>query len=176
MRGGAGSKDPTGLKLSVRHGLGGADLAATLGVSANHAHALVSRACQQLERALTVVILARTGCRVCVTPDRLLTGWDGGLTALWRKRIARHIGHCVACGGTKRREVRASALLRANDVDCTLTHDVGGQPSTADDHRGGHPPRTPDNQPSWTPAHLGALPAARPDCPPSRLRCPTWSA
>lgn len=99
------------LELSVRHGLSGADLAAALGVSANHAHALVSRACQQLERALTVVIVARTGRRVCATLDRLLTGWDGVLTALWRKRIARHIDHCVACGGTKRREVRASALL-----------------------------------------------------------------
>lgn len=99
------------LELSVRHGLDGADLAGALGVSANHAHALVSRARQQLERALTVVIVARTGRRDCATLDGLLTGWDGVLTALWRKRIARHIDHCVACGGTKRREVRASALL-----------------------------------------------------------------
>ncbi|MGQ0719651.1 MAG: sigma-70 family RNA polymerase sigma factor [Pseudonocardiales bacterium] len=99
------------LELSVRHGLDGADLAAALGVSANHAHALVSRARRQLERALTVVIVARTGRRDCATLDGLLTGWNGVLTALWRKRIARHIDHCVACGGTKRREVRASALL-----------------------------------------------------------------
>lgn len=98
------------LELSVRHGLEGAELAAALGVSVNHAHALVSRARQQLERAL---IVARTGRRDCTSLDGLLTGWDGVLTVLWRKRIARHIDRCVACGGTKRREVRASALLAA---------------------------------------------------------------
>ncbi len=104
-------RDREVLELSVRHGLDGADLAAALGVSTNHAHALASRARQQLERALTVVIVARTGRRDCAALDALLTNWDGQLTALWRKRIARHIEHCEACGGTKRREVRATALL-----------------------------------------------------------------
>jgi RNA polymerase sigma factor (sigma-70 family) len=108
---GLNPRDREVLELSVRHGLDGADLAAALGVSPNHAHALVSRARQQLERALTVVVVARTGRRDCATLDALLTGWDGVLTALWRKRIARHIEHCEACGGTKRREVRAVALL-----------------------------------------------------------------
>lgn len=74
------------LELSVCQGLDGADLAAALGGSANHAHALVSRARQQLELAL---IVARAGRRDCATLDGLLTGWDGVLTALWRKRIAR---------------------------------------------------------------------------------------
>ena len=108
---GLNPRDREVLELSVRHGLEGADLAAALGVSTNQAHALMSRARQQLERALTVVVVARTGRRDCTGLDALLTGWDGVLTALWRKRIARHIEHCPACGGTKRREVRATALL-----------------------------------------------------------------
>ncbi|MEO7195099.1 MAG: sigma-70 family RNA polymerase sigma factor [Pseudonocardiaceae bacterium] len=108
---GVSPKDREVLELSVRHGLEGAELAAALGVSTNHAHALLSRARQNLERALTVVVVSRTGRRDCADLDGLLIGWDGELTPLWRKRIARHIEKCEACGGTKRREVRAVALL-----------------------------------------------------------------
>src|SRR5947209_10990237 len=108
---GLNPRDREVLELSVRHGLEGADLAAALGVSTNHAHALLSRARQQLEQALTVVVVARTGRQSCATLDGLLSSWDEALTALWRKRIARHIQHCQACGGTKRREVSAVSLL-----------------------------------------------------------------
>lgn len=101
------------LELSVRQGLHGAELADALGVPLNHAHVLLSRARQQLERSMAVVVVARTGRRDCPALDALLDGWDGQLTALWRKRIARHIDRCQVCGATKRRRLNAAALFSA---------------------------------------------------------------
>jgi RNA polymerase sigma factor (sigma-70 family) len=114
--GGLNSRDREVLELSLRHGLDGAELAAALGVKPNHAHALVSRAREQLERALSVVLVSRMGRQHCIVLDQILDGWDGGLTPLWRKRIGRHIDGCPACGGTKAREVRASSLLGVTPI------------------------------------------------------------
>jgi len=99
------------VELSVRHGLEGADLASALGVPVNHAHALLSKARQQLERALAALIVARSGRSACAELDGLLTGWDGGMTVLLRKRVARHIDSCPECGARRRRDVSAAALL-----------------------------------------------------------------
>ena len=100
-------------ELNVRHELEGADLAAALGVSANHAHALLSRARGQLEKSLGALLVARTGRRDCAELAAILDGWDGELTALLRKRINRHIEQCEICGERKRRELRPEALLGA---------------------------------------------------------------
>jgi len=99
------------LELTVRHGLEGADLADALGVSANHAHALASRARGQLERALAVLIVARTGRQDCAELDGILGDWDGRLTPLLRKRVGRHLERCDICGEQRRRRVSAAALL-----------------------------------------------------------------
>lgn len=100
-------------ELSVRHELEGADLAAALGVPANHAHALLSRARGQLEKSLGALLVARTGRQDCPELAAILTGWDGELTALLRKRINRHIEQCDVCGDRKHRELRPEALLGA---------------------------------------------------------------
>ncbi|MCI0689597.1 MAG: RNA polymerase sigma factor [Sporichthyaceae bacterium] len=99
------------VELSVRHGLEGSELASALGVPANHAHALLSKARQQLERALAALIVARTGRTTCTELDGLLTGWDGGMSVLLRKRVARHIDSCASCGERRRTDVSAAALL-----------------------------------------------------------------
>lgn len=99
------------LELSVRHQLDGPELAAAMGVSANHAAAVLSKARQQLERALAALIVARTGRRDCSTLDGLLAGWDGAMTVLLRKRVARHIETCTVCTERKRHDVSAAALL-----------------------------------------------------------------
>jgi DNA-directed RNA polymerase specialized sigma24 family protein len=52
------------IELSLSHELAGEDLADVLGVSRNHAHALLSRARRQLEGSLGALIAARTG-EVC---------------------------------------------------------------------------------------------------------------
>jgi RNA polymerase sigma factor (sigma-70 family) len=93
------------IELSLSHELEGDDLADVLGVSRNHAHALLSRARSQLERSLGALIVARTGRQACPGLDAMLAGWDGQLTVLMRKRISRHIEQCESCGDRKRREL-----------------------------------------------------------------------
>ncbi len=93
------------IELSLVADLDGDELADALGVSRNHAHALLSRARSQLERSLGALIVARTSRTACAELDAMLTGWDGRMTVLMRKRISRHIEHCRVCGERKRREL-----------------------------------------------------------------------
>ena len=113
---GLNSGDREVIELNLRHDLDGADLADALGVPASHAHALASRARAQLERALGALLVARYGRRDCAELDSLLADWDGELTVLLRKRVARHIESCQACGSRKRRELSPAALLSALPV------------------------------------------------------------
>jgi RNA polymerase sigma factor (sigma-70 family) len=98
------------IELSLGHELDSDELASALGVSRNHAHAMLSRARSQLERSLGALIVARTGRKACADLDAMLAGWDGQLTVLMRKRISRHIEQCEVCGERKRREL-SSALF-----------------------------------------------------------------
>ncbi len=101
------------LNLTLRHELTGAELAAALGVSANHAHALTSKAREQLERSVGALLTARTGRADCAELDGMLTNWDGVLTPLVRKRLSRHVEQCAVCGPRRAHEVRAEALFAA---------------------------------------------------------------
>jgi len=101
------------LNLTLRHELAGDELGAALGVPANHANALVSRARAQLERAVGALVMARTGQRDCPELATMLAGWDGELTALVRKRVSRHVERCAICGESKQRKVSAAALFAA---------------------------------------------------------------
>jgi RNA polymerase sigma factor (sigma-70 family) len=100
-------------ELMVRHGLSAADVAGVLGVSADHAHARLSRARAQLERSLGALLVARTGAGECGELAGLLRGWDGELTALMRKRIARHIESCATCAARQDEQLRPANLLSA---------------------------------------------------------------
>ena len=98
------------IELQLRQGLEAGEIADVLGVSRNHAHALLSRARDQLETSLGALLVARTGREDCAALMTMLAGWDGQLTVLMRKRLNRHIEHCPACAERKRREL-APALL-----------------------------------------------------------------
>ena len=98
------------IELTLGHELDGDELASALGVSRNHAHALLSRARGQLEKSLGALVVARTGRKACTDLDATLAGWDGHLTVLMRKRVSRHIEQCEVCGERKRREL-SSALF-----------------------------------------------------------------
>jgi RNA polymerase sigma factor (sigma-70 family) len=93
------------IELSLIQELENDELADALGVSRNHAHALLSRARTQLERSLGALIVARTGRAACSDLDAMLAGWDGQMTVLVRKRISRHIEQCEVCGERKRQEL-----------------------------------------------------------------------
>jgi len=104
------------IELSLGHDLDGDELADALGVSRNHAHAQLSRARSQLERSLGALIVARTGRAACPDLDAMLTGWDGQMTVLMRKRISRHIDKCEVCGERKRRELTPTLFTGATPM------------------------------------------------------------
>src|SRR5215467_3761633 len=99
------------IELNLRHDLVGRDLADALGVSLNQAHALASRARSQLETSLGALLVARSGRESCAELAGILSGWDGQLNVLLRKRINRHIGGCELCGARRRRELSPAMLL-----------------------------------------------------------------
>src|ERR1700722_13848292 len=99
------------IELQLRQGLDPAEVADVLGISRNHAHALISRARDQLEICLGVLLVARTGREACAELDTLLEGWDGQLTVLLRKRLHRHIDKCSICTDRKRSALRPAMLL-----------------------------------------------------------------
>lgn len=104
------------LDLAIRHNLHMPEVARALGVTAKHAHALLSKARQQLERAVGALVVARTGRRDCATLDDLLSDWNGSLTVLLRKRVARHLDSCSTCADRRRRDVSAQALFAATPL------------------------------------------------------------
>jgi RNA polymerase sigma factor (sigma-70 family) len=99
------------IELQLRQGLETAEVATVLGVSRNHAHALLSRAREQLETCLAVLLVGRAGRGECDELGALLAGWDGRLTILLRKRVHRHIQQCPACGARRAHELRPAMLL-----------------------------------------------------------------
>ena len=99
------------IELQLRQGLDVAEIAAVLGVSRNHAHALLSRARDQLEISLGALLVARSGREDCAALNTMLADWDGQLNVLMRKRINRHIEHCPACTERKKRELTPAVLL-----------------------------------------------------------------
>lgn len=99
------------IELQLRGGLAAAEVADVLGVSRNHAHALMSRAREQLETCLGVLLVSRAGREQCGELAAMLGGWDGRLTVLLRKRLHRHIQRCGTCATTRDYQLRPSALL-----------------------------------------------------------------
>src|SRR5580692_4610737 len=99
------------IELQLRQGLDAAEIAAVLGVSRNHAHALLSRARDQLEISLGALLVARSGQQDCAALNTMLADWDGQLNVLMRKRINRHIENCPACTERKKRELAPALLL-----------------------------------------------------------------
>jgi RNA polymerase sigma factor (sigma-70 family) len=93
------------------HGLEIPEVAMALGVSRNHAHSLFSRARDQLEASVGVLVVGRSGRKDCAALDQLLHDWDGRLTAPLRRRVGRHIDRCSVCSDRRRRELRPAALL-----------------------------------------------------------------
>src|SRR5262249_47295787 len=110
---GLNERDRAVLYLNARAGLEGAELAAALGVTQANPYSLLNRAKAQLERAISALVVARLGRRDCAALDEILDGWDGTLTPLLRKRLARHVDDCVSCRVTRSRLVQLSALAAA---------------------------------------------------------------
>lgn len=108
---GLADRDRAMLDLHLRQGLDGAELGEAMGMSAGQAYVQLNRLRAQVERSLGALLVARTGREECSELDALLGDWDGTLTPLIRKRVARHIEDCATCSPRKRRLVSPWALL-----------------------------------------------------------------
>ncbi|GGS21374.1 hypothetical protein GCM10010252_70710 [Streptomyces aureoverticillatus] len=86
------------------------EVAQALDLSAEHTAVRVQRMKAQLESARTVVRALAATPR-CPELTALTGSWDGGPSALWRKRLARHTRACAACTGHGARLTPAEGLL-----------------------------------------------------------------
>ncbi|HEY3652795.1 MAG TPA: sigma-70 family RNA polymerase sigma factor [Streptosporangiaceae bacterium] len=126
--GGVGPTEREVLELQLRQGLSGGEVASVLGISRNHAHALLSRARDQLGTSLGALVVARTGRQDCPELDAMLRDWDGALTVLMRKRINRHVERCDVCSGRRRQAVSPAMLLGIAPI-AALPLMAGGLPA-----------------------------------------------
>ena len=111
MNAGLSDRDRLLLELADRQQLTGDELADALGVPRATAYTLVGRARVTARASLGALLVARTGRDRCAQLDQLLTGWDGRLTTLRRKQIARHIDGCDICRDQRDRVATPIALL-----------------------------------------------------------------
>lgn len=95
----------------VWHGLDVAEVAAVLGVTRADAYALFTRARDQLEESVGVLLVGWSGRVGCAVVDAMLTGHDRQLTPDLRVRLARHVGKCGACADQHRRQMRPALVL-----------------------------------------------------------------
>ena len=108
---GLGPAEREVIELRLRQGLEPGEVATVLGVSRSRAHTLATRADDQLEACLGVLLVGRAWRDECAGLGSMLTGWDGRLTAALSKRVGRHIEHCSACSARRAVELRPSVLL-----------------------------------------------------------------
>lgn len=108
---GLNDRDRALLDLNLRQGLEGADLAAAMDVTPSQSYVMLSRARDQVERALGALLIARRGSDDCEDLATLLSGWDGTFSPLIRKRVARHIDGCDVCESRRKLMVSPLALL-----------------------------------------------------------------
>lgn len=166
--GGLNPDDRQVFELMVRHGLSAPDVAAVLGISPDHAHARLSRARGQLERALGALLVARTGQQHCAELAVLLRGWDGVLTTLVRKRVSRHVESCPTCAERRRREFQPAALL-SGYAGCACWTPANRRPRPSAPGRPPRGPRQPGPPPRRHPWRPRRPPARRPP-PPARSK------
>jgi RNA polymerase sigma factor (sigma-70 family) len=98
------------IELQLGQSLELAEVALVLGVSRNRVRSLLSRACDQLQACLGVLLTGRAGRGDCDQLNAMLSGWDGRLTVRLRKRVHRHIEQCATCANRRSAELRRAAL------------------------------------------------------------------
>jgi RNA polymerase sigma factor (sigma-70 family) len=128
------------IELHLGHGLEPAEIALVLGVSRNHAHSLLSRAGDQLQACLGVLLIGRAGRDDCDELNAMRWGWDGRLTVRLRKRVHRHIAQCATCASRRDVELRRATLPGMTSaatlaaVMAESTRLAGGAPAALRDH------------------------------------------
>lgn len=153
--GGLTDRDRTVLELAYRRRLDGPELADALGVTPRNANTLVERMRDTIARSLGALLVSR---RAKADPDRcpelaaILDGWDGQLTVLVRKRVARHIDDCSICEEDRARMVNSAVLLGSAPALIPAPKWLRDQ-TLAKARLGGPPPsgQATDSDQSWWP-------------------------
>lgn len=104
-------KERTVYELSVRHGLGSAEIGEALGVRPAYAYILVNRLKGSVTEAAEAVALARVGGSACADLAQVLEGVDP-VSSRGRKAVARHARSCGTCAETKRRRASLPAMMQ----------------------------------------------------------------
>ncbi len=97
------------LSLVLNADLDSGEVAKVTGDQPSAVYVKVSRLKDGLGRAAGALLVARHHREDCDELDVLLRDWDGSYSALWRKRIARHVDGCDTCGAS--RKAAAGALF-----------------------------------------------------------------
>lgn len=105
-------RDRNVFELTVRHGMGSAEVARVLDVRPAYAYILVNRAKGSITEAMEAIILARVGRADCPELAELVNRFAGEVSPRMRKAVSRHARGCEACGATKRRRASLPALLQ----------------------------------------------------------------
>ena len=113
---GLDERDRLLLELNVRSGLEGAELAAAIGVDADHGYVLAKRMRERVEKSLGALVVARQARTMCSDLERLLSDWDGTFSIPVRKRVSRHLTQCDECEERRRKLVSPIALYGAAPV------------------------------------------------------------
>jgi RNA polymerase sigma factor (sigma-70 family) len=87
-----------------------AELADALGLTVAHAGVRIQRMNQQLEACRSIVAALDARPR-CADLEHVVANWNGQVSALWRKRIARHVRGCQRCHRAAEGMVPADRLL-----------------------------------------------------------------
>ncbi|HEX6450175.1 MAG TPA: sigma-70 family RNA polymerase sigma factor [Trebonia sp.] len=95
----------------VWHGLDLAEVAAVLGITRTDAYALFTRARDQLEASVGVLLIGWSGRGGCDEFEEMLYGRDNKLTPDLRVRLSRHIARCGVCADRYRQQMRPSLML-----------------------------------------------------------------
>ncbi|WP_197739933.1 sigma-70 family RNA polymerase sigma factor [Mycolicibacterium sp. P9-64] len=157
--GGLSDRDRVVLELAYRQGLDGPELAEALGVTPKNANTLVERLRDTVARSLGALLLCR---RVQADPGRcpelaaIVDEWDGQLTPLLRKRVARHVDGCAICEDDRARMVSPAALLGAAPVVMPAPAWLRGRTldrAVAELPRPGAGATGPEDDESWWPPH-----------------------
>ncbi len=101
---GLSGEDREVVSLVHRHGIGGADLAAVLGISGRRAEALAAGAGTRFEESSDAVSVLRAGWAACPVLETIVGEWDPAspqLTPELRKRLTRHINSCDDCARSR---------------------------------------------------------------------------
>ncbi|MFG2500646.1 sigma-70 family RNA polymerase sigma factor [Streptomyces sp. NPDC048441] len=96
--------------LEVSGELTRAEVSAAMELPVQHTTVRVQRMKTQLETA-RIVVRALAAAPRCPYLSEVVAPWDGTPSALWRKRLARHVRDCAVCSGHGAGLVLAERLL-----------------------------------------------------------------